>query len=969
MPKIAQDPLDALPREPTPKMKGRLAFWTAHVEAVFLARQHPVTGLLPASTAHNSHGNYGHAWIRDNVYSVLGVWTLSRAWRRWSGASPETLRLETATVALMRGLLKAMMGQANKVERFKFTEDPIDALHAKYDTETGAPVVHDNGWGHLQLDATGLFLLYLAQMTTGGLRIVHTRQEANFIQNLVHYVGPAYRTPDYGIWERGDKRNTGETEINASSVGMVKAALEAMHDLALPLEDGNASVILVAPDDIARARETLAALLPLESASKETDAALLGIVGWPAYALEDAILAARTREKVLSKLQGEYGCKRFLRDGHQTVMEDASRLHYLTGELGQFEHIESEWPLFFTYISVDSALRGQTEERDRYLARLDRLSVVRDGMALLPELYVVPERRIAAEIEMPGSQAREPNANLPLFWAQSLWVVAHALAEGLVSPSDVDPLRRRQRLGRRLGAPVRLVIQATDAQTYAVLSERGLPTLEPLEADRSVEPSGPSVFEPHWLAEALTGLGAEQSLGLTGRPPKRLSAMITSRAYMQAGRTLLFTPASLDASSSYMRFDAATLAHRIRTDIGYVARNWIDAEPPVITITLSGEAFNGEGATELLELVGEVADGDVDGVSVSVLSRSDLARLKAVSLDGLPELPRFAPPLSASESRYEAAGARHDWRAVRAEAEAMGRSDERLPDALKEIIVRLRRVCLLPYWANQQCIERPLSAEAIRQAIGHHAPDWPHAAVLAEETLQHLGVLIRTSPEAFLGCRTLRLWDFVHLLVRRDDFGPMDVDSVLAMPPNAVAKRLRQLVQSTPGVRKVLSMTELPFETSTEWRAWRTRLGVLTRVGEGFFLRIWRALHQIDGLVIGPISRPGQRIDAAHMRSDYTPMERKFANHIDDLLSAIEVPSYRTLTLEAMNVLACYCESNPSARIAGDIVLDDLVHAAVLADGQEHAWARFSALPPDQVFDRLTSALLQQFVQKEAILV
>ena len=43
----------------------------------------------------------------------------------------------------------------------------------------------------------------LAQMTASGLRIVFTIDEVNFVQNLVHYISRTYRTPDYGIWERG----------------------------------------------------------------------------------------------------------------------------------------------------------------------------------------------------------------------------------------------------------------------------------------------------------------------------------------------------------------------------------------------------------------------------------------------------------------------------------------------------------------------------------------------------------------------------------------------------------------------------------------------------------------------------------------------------------------------------------------------------------------------------------------------
>jgi len=46
--------------------------------------------------------------------------------------------------------------------------------------------------------------------------------EVAFVQNLVFYIGFAYRTPDYGIWERGDKTNHGFVELNASSIGMCK---------------------------------------------------------------------------------------------------------------------------------------------------------------------------------------------------------------------------------------------------------------------------------------------------------------------------------------------------------------------------------------------------------------------------------------------------------------------------------------------------------------------------------------------------------------------------------------------------------------------------------------------------------------------------------------------------------------------------------------------------------------------------
>ncbi len=62
----------------------------------------------------------------------------------------------------------SMMHQADKVEKFKLTQNPLDALHAKYSAVTGQAVVGDYDWGHLQIDAISLYLLILAQMTASG---------------------------------------------------------------------------------------------------------------------------------------------------------------------------------------------------------------------------------------------------------------------------------------------------------------------------------------------------------------------------------------------------------------------------------------------------------------------------------------------------------------------------------------------------------------------------------------------------------------------------------------------------------------------------------------------------------------------------------------------------------------------------------------------------------------------------------
>lgn len=44
------------------------------------------------------------------------------------------------------------------------------------------------------------------------------------------------------------------------------------------------------------------------------------IISFPAFAIQDEALVERVRHTIIAKLEGRYGLKRFLRDGHQTVL-------------------------------------------------------------------------------------------------------------------------------------------------------------------------------------------------------------------------------------------------------------------------------------------------------------------------------------------------------------------------------------------------------------------------------------------------------------------------------------------------------------------------------------------------------------------------------------------------------------------------------------------------------------------------
>ncbi len=635
--------------------KTPLETYYQQIQTVILSRQNPITGLLPASTAVNAHGDYTDAWVRDNVYSILAVWGLALAYRKVDEFDQRTFELEHSVVKLMRGLLYSMMRQADKVEKFKRTQSPLDALHAKYDTNTGDTVVGDDEWGHLQLDATSIFVLMLAQMTASGLTIIYSPDEVNFIQNLVYYISRTYRTPDYGIWERGNKINHGDPELNASSIGMAKAALEAINGLNLfGVRGGPASVIHVLPDEIAHCRITLESLLPRESSSKEVDAAILSIIGFPAFAIADQELVDRTRSTIIEKLQGRYGCKRFLRDGHQTVLEDTTRLHYEPRELKQFEHIECEWPLFFTYLYLDGLFRQDAAQIAEYRDRLKSVLVEENGWGLLPEVYYVPEEAIEAERLNPHSQTRKPNENIPLVWAQSLYLLGQLLDDGWIAIGDIDPLGRHRQThyhnGNRKQPVVQIALLAEDEELQAELAAYGIATQTPAQL------APIQVRQARELATVYKQIGFNQKLGLTGRPMRRLRSLMTSRVFRIRGETMVFLPTFLDQQEFYQTLDYHFLVSYIKSELAYIDRHWSGLGRPTITLLLTHTMLAPSGPNSgilppLLELIQEFREGKCGDVRVKLGPLNELMLTAAIErIDFLREVKFPQAPVRNAES-------------------------------------------------------------------------------------------------------------------------------------------------------------------------------------------------------------------------------------------------------------------------------------------------------------------------------
>ncbi|XP_051485926.1 phosphorylase b kinase regulatory subunit alpha, skeletal muscle isoform isoform X6 [Apus apus] len=631
------------------------------VQQTILRHQDAVTGLLPAGAHHRD------AWVRDNVYSILAVWGLGLAYRKNADRDEDKAKayeLEQSVVKLMRGLLQCMMRQVEKVEAFKYSQSTRDCLHAKYDTHTCATVVGDHEWGHLQMDATSLYLLMLAQMTASGLHIIHSLDEVNFIQNLVFYIEAAYKTADFGIWERGDKTNQGITELNASSVGMAKAALEALDELDLfGAKGGPQSVIRVLSDEVQHCQSILHSMLPRASTSKEVDASVLSVISYPAFAVEDSELVEITKQEIITKLQGRYGCCRFLRDGYRTPKEDPSRLYYEPAELKLFENIECEWPLFWAYLVIDGIFSGNMEQVQEYREALEGVLIKgENGLRLVPELYSVPPDKVDEEYRNPHTVDRIPMGKLPLMWGQSLYILGCLLAEGFLAPGEIDPLNRRFATVPKPDVVIQVCILAETEAIKAVLRKEDINV-------ETVEDVYPIRVQPaRILSHIYARLGRNKQLCLTGRPYRHMGVLGTSKLYKIRKNIFAFTPQFIDQQQFYLALDNKMIVEMLRTDLSYLCSRWRMTGRPTITFLVSHTMLADEAGSSVhptvLTMLRKLQDGYFGGARIQMGKLSEFlttsCRTHLSFMDPGPEGKVFAKSCGLSIDSFEELNA-EEW--------------------------------------------------------------------------------------------------------------------------------------------------------------------------------------------------------------------------------------------------------------------------------------------------------------------
>lgn len=321
------------------------------------------SGLFLASSQGVSTG-YDKAWLRDNFYAVL-AFEVTNDW-------DTVLKAWTAIMHIF----EKHKGKISWAAQNK-PHESWQYIHARYHPETFDEFWEE--WGNKQNDAVGAIIFKLVDIELKGKGIFQTDGDREILQILIDYLNSIeyWHDPDNGIWEEYE-------EVHASSVGAVVAGLKKASQL---------DFINMPEGLIEKGEQSLRDLMPRESQTKFCDLALLSLI-YP-YDVVDRETAERIIENLHYHLDRKSGVIRYKND-----------YYYNKNEVDGFSE-EAEWVMGFPWLSIIYSLWGDQERARNYIYKTKKLEA--EGNKL-PELYY--------------SNSNDPNENIPLGWAESLYVVA-----------------------------------------------------------------------------------------------------------------------------------------------------------------------------------------------------------------------------------------------------------------------------------------------------------------------------------------------------------------------------------------------------------------------------------------------------------------------------------------------------------------------------------------------------------------
>lgn len=373
-------------------------------------------GLFPAAVLSNdvACSGYGNVWVRDNVHVAHAL--LQRG--DWEPA-----------VRCMRTLMSFFSKYRSRfldiIEGKVDAEDPMNRPQVRFD---GVLIEElPEHWPHAQNDALGYFVWLYGKLVGEGY-FEPGEDEVETLELFPPFFGKIRyaHDEDSGHWEE-------ERKVNASSIGVVVAALRALRKYR-----GNGLLTEL----IAQGETALDAILPWECVQEHPrkkrryDSALLFLV----YPLEivDGPMAAQIVEDVAGHLAGDYGIRRYFGDSYYCPdydkivpaewrsadwSEQLQERDALLPEVG----LEAQWCIFDPIVSIYFGKRyletAQADDYRRQVFHLNRSLGQITGGRMRYEPFRCPE------LYYLRNDQYMPNPHVPLLWTQANLLLALQMME------------------------------------------------------------------------------------------------------------------------------------------------------------------------------------------------------------------------------------------------------------------------------------------------------------------------------------------------------------------------------------------------------------------------------------------------------------------------------------------------------------------------------------------------------------
>jgi phosphorylase kinase alpha/beta subunit len=320
------------------------------------------SGLFAASSKSVNTG-YDKSWLRDNFYECLAF---------------EVIGDWDTVEKTYDAILKIFLKHEYKID-YAIQHKPQhkhEYIHARFNPHTFDEFWED--WGNKQNDSIGAILFRIGELEQHHNRVIIKNEDhIRIINKLVQYLKSIHYwcDMDNGMWEENE-------EVHASSVGACVAGLKSIQ---------NIKGIHVPDELIKNGEETLNKLLPRESKTKFVDLSLLSLI----YPYN--IVNTKQRKEILANVEylllRERGVIRYKND------------HYYNKNSDGYSE-EAEWTFGLSWLAIIYKKMGNEIKAQEFMIKALKATTPRG----VPELYF--------------SNSTKYNANTPLGWSESLFIVA-----------------------------------------------------------------------------------------------------------------------------------------------------------------------------------------------------------------------------------------------------------------------------------------------------------------------------------------------------------------------------------------------------------------------------------------------------------------------------------------------------------------------------------------------------------------